>query len=49
MLLGLGCGLNVESWCGGNFDDSPGCQPSNCAGSPIVNPSNPQNGQSTYA
>jgi len=45
----LNCGLNVETWCGGNFPDSPGCQPSNCAGSPVVNPSVPQQGQSTYA
>lgn len=46
---GLSCGLSVESWCGGYFPDSPGCQPSDCAGAPIVNPSVPQQGQSTYA
>jgi len=46
---GLSTGLNVESWCGGDFSDSPGCQPSNCAGQPIVNPSVPQQGESTYA
>jgi len=46
---GINSGFNVESWCGGDFSDSTGCQPSNCAGSPIVNPSNPQRGQSTYA
>jgi deoxyribonuclease-2 len=46
---GLSTGLNVESWCGGDFSDSTGCQPSNCAGQPIVNPSAPQQGESTYA
>jgi len=46
---GLQVGFNVESWCGGDFRDSTGCQPSDCAGRPIVNPSTPQSGSSTYA
>jgi len=46
---GISNGLVVETWCGGDFSDSPGCQPSNCQGQPIVNPSVPQSGQSSYA
>jgi len=43
---GLGTGLLVETWCGGTFGDS--CQPSQCQGQPIVDPSGPQSGESEY-
>jgi len=43
---GLNTGLVVESWCGGTFGDD--CQLSPCQGAPIVDPSGPQRGQSTY-
>jgi len=43
---GLGAGLIVESWCGGTYGNQ--CQQSDCQGSPIVNPSTPQNGKSVY-
>jgi len=46
---GLQMDLIAETWCGGDFSDSPGCQPTNCQGQSIVNPSKPQQGQSTYA
>jgi len=46
---GIKTGLNVESWCGGDFSDSFGCQPSDCAGAKIRNPSKPQKSKSTYA
>jgi len=43
----LNTGLLVQSWCGGTFGKQ--CQPSYCEGASITNPSDPQNGQSTYA
>jgi len=39
--------LYVQSWCGGTFGKQ--CQPSYCKGASIENPSDPQQGQSTYA
>lgn len=44
---GLSTGLTVESWCGGTFGD--GCQLSPCQGAPVVDPSNPQRGESDYS
>jgi len=43
---GINSGLVVESWCGGTFGDD--CQLSPCQGQPIVDPSGPQRGQTTY-
>jgi len=39
-------GLWVESWCCGTYGDC--CEDSYCQGKPIINPSNPQRGQSSY-
>jgi len=45
---GLNSGaLYVETWCCGDYGDC--CQPSYCQGSPIIDPSGPQNGKSNYA
>jgi deoxyribonuclease-2 len=44
---GLKSGLWIEAWCCGTYGDC--CQLSRCAGQPIVDPSTPQQGQSTYA
>jgi len=40
-------GLWVESWCCGTYGDC--CMPSFCQGAPLVDPSNPQKSQQTYA
>jgi deoxyribonuclease-2 len=44
---GLNSGLWVESWCCGTYGDC--CQLSYCQGTPISDPSGPQQGQNTYA
>jgi len=43
----LNTGLLVQSWCGGTFGKN--CQPSYCEGGSIIKPSDPQQGQSSYA
>jgi len=43
----LGSGLYVQSWCGGTYEKA--CEPSYCEGDDIVDPSDPQQGQTTYA
>jgi len=46
---GLNSNLKVETWCGGDFPNAKGCQPSYCKGKPIVDPSKPQSKQTSYA
>jgi len=43
----LKSGLLVQSWCGGTYGKE--CEPSYCEGGSIVNPSTPQQGQSSYS